>query len=189
MVEDLVKDSLSRLLPSQLPNHVPSEEKLKELIQESVTNLLPSLLSSQVLTDDSPILKGLDNRVSQLEANQNQLNQEDNREVTLISSEGEEIIAPESLPSSANPEVPSEPKNDEKPIDGEKEATEGLSESGKISRFTDPEVQGILLREGILKTSTQNLKKWRKGVTTPRGLNKKIFDHFKPDGDRWTRLK
>ncbi|MDJ0661820.1 MAG: hypothetical protein QNJ42_20400 [Crocosphaera sp.] len=77
MVEDMVKDSLHSILPSQLSNQLPSEEKLKELIQESVTNLLPSLLSSNVLTQDSPILKELDNRLSQLETNHNQLDRED----------------------------------------------------------------------------------------------------------------
>ena len=77
MVEELVKDSLNSLLPSNVSNQLPSEEKLKELLQESVTNLLPSLLSSYVLTQDSPILKELDNRLSQLETNQNQLDRED----------------------------------------------------------------------------------------------------------------
>ncbi len=77
MVEDLVKDSLNSILPSPLPNNLPSEDKLNELIQESVTNLLPSLLSSHVLTQDSPILKELDNRLSQLETHHNQLDTED----------------------------------------------------------------------------------------------------------------
>ena len=77
MVEALVKDSLNSLLPSMLPNNVPSEEKLLELIQESVTNLLPSLLSSHVLTQDSPVLKELESRLSQLETHHNQLDRED----------------------------------------------------------------------------------------------------------------
>ncbi len=60
MVEDIVKDSLDSIVHSQLPNHAPSEEKLKELIEESVTNLLPSILSSNVLIQDSPVLKELE---------------------------------------------------------------------------------------------------------------------------------
>ena len=50
MVEVLVKDSPSNLLPSQVFYNVPSEKPLRELIQKSVTNLLPS----PVLTPDSP---------------------------------------------------------------------------------------------------------------------------------------
>ena len=77
MVEDLVKDSLNSILPGKLPDNVPSEDRLKELIQESITNLLPSLLSSHVVVQDSPVLKELDSRLSQLEANQNQFDRED----------------------------------------------------------------------------------------------------------------
>ena len=77
IVEDMVKESLDSLLPSHLSNNVPSEKKLKELIQDSVTHLLPSLLSSHVLVQDSPVLKELESRLLQLEANHNQLDKED----------------------------------------------------------------------------------------------------------------
>ena len=114
MVEELVKDSLNSLLPSQLSNNVPSEEKLKELIEESVTNLLPSLLSSHVLTTDSPIVKELNSRLSQLEATRKEPSSKDNHEVTKNSS------------------------------DDVGEITEQISETGETQRFTDKEVQIIL---------------------------------------------
>ena len=158
MVENMVKDSLNSLLPNQLPNNVPSEEKLKELIQESVTNLLPSLLSSKVLTQDSPILKGLDNRLSQLETNQNQLDREDNREVTLISNEGEEIITPETLPSDSGSQEPPVPDNDLNPIDGD--TTEAISDSGLPQRYTDKEVRLILKQKYNIRTTPQTVIKW-----------------------------
>ena len=72
MVEQLVKDYLNSIVSSPLPDSVLSEEKLKELIEESVTNLLPSLLSSNVLTTDSPIVKELNSRLSQLEGSRNE---------------------------------------------------------------------------------------------------------------------
>lgn len=178
MVEDLVKDSFNSILLSQLPSNAPVEEKLKELIQESVTNILPS----HVLTQDSPVLKELDNRLSQLEANHNQLDREDDRQVTLISSEGEEIITPETLPSS---DPPSE-QNDLNPID--KETTEAISESGETQRLTDKEVQGILKQKYNIKTTPQTVNKWRLQESQPRGRNQIIFDLFKPDGDGWIRL-
>ena len=185
MVEDIVKDSLNSISPGNVSNQLLSEDRLKDLIQESVTNLLPGLLSSNVLIQDSPVLKELDNRLSQLETNQNQFDREDNREVTLISNKGEEIITPETLPSSDPPSAPSE-QNDLNPIDGE--TTEAISDSGQPQRFTDKEVQGILKQKYNIKTTPQTLSKWRLQESKPRGRNQIIFDHFKPDGDRWIRL-
>ncbi len=194
IVEDIVKDSLSSLLPSNVSNQIPSEDRLKELIQESVTNLFPSILSSHVLTQDSPVLKELDNRLSQLEANHNQLNQKDDlaplvrlhRQVTLISSEGEEIISPDPLPSSDPPSALLK-HNDPNPIDSETE--EAISDSGQTQRFTDREVQGILKQKYNIRTTSQTVSKWRLRESKPRGRNKIIFDHFLPDGDRWIRLE
>ena len=185
MVEDLVKDYLSSLLPSPLPNGLPSEEKLKELIQESVTNLLPSLLSSHVLTQDSPVLKELDNRLSQLEANHHQLDREDNRQVTLISSEGE-FLPPDPLRSSDPPSAPLE-HNDLNPIDSD--TTEAISENAETQRFTDKQVQAILKQKYNIRTTPQTVSKWRLRESQPRGRNQIVFDHFKPDGDRWIRLE
>ena len=186
MVEDIVKDSLKSSLPSQLPNNAPSEEKLKELIQESVTNLLPGLISSNVLAENSPIFKELNNRLSQLEANHNQLDKEDNREVTLISNEGKKIIPPETLPSSDPPSAPSE-HNDLNPIDSD--TTEAISDNEETERFTDKEVQAILKQEYNIKTTPQTVNKWRLRESQPRGRNQSIFDLFKPDGDGWIRLR
>ena len=186
MVEDMVKDSLNSILPSQLLNDVPSEKKLKELIQKSVTNLLPSILPSKVLTQDSPILKELDNRLSQLEANHHQVDREDNREVTLISNEGEEIITPDSKPSSDPPSAPLE-HNDLNPIDSD--TTEAISDNGETQRFTDKEVQAILKQKYNIKTTPQTVSKWRLTESQPRGRNQIVFDHFKPDGDRWISLE
>ncbi|MDJ0730529.1 MAG: hypothetical protein QNJ33_11120 [Crocosphaera sp.] len=185
MVEALVKDYLNSLLPSQSPNNVPSEEMLKELIQESVNNLLPSLLSSHVLTEDSPVLKELDNRLSQLETNQNQFDREDDRQVTLISSEGKEIITPETLPSSDPSSAPSE-HNDLNSIDSD--TTEAISKNGETQRFTDKEVRLILKQKYNIRTTPQTVSKWRLRESQPRGRNQIIFDLFKPDGDRWIRL-
>ncbi len=186
MVEELVKDSLNSLLSSPLHNNVPSEDKLKELIQESVTNLLPSLLSSNVLIQDSPILKELDNRLSQLEANHHQLDREDDRQVTLISNEGEEIITPETLPSSDPPSAPEE-HNDLNPIDSD--TSEAISDSEFPQRFTDLEVRLILKQKYNIRTTPQTVSKWRLRESQPRGRNQIVFDHFKPDGDRWIRLE
>ena len=185
MVEALVKDSLDSILPSNLPNNVPSEEMLKELIQESVNNLLPSIVSSHVLTEDSPVLKELDNRLSQLETNQNQFDREDDRQVTLISSEGKEIITPETLPSLDPSSAPSE-HNDLNSIDSD--TTEAISENAETQRFTDKEVRLILKQKYNIRTTTQTVSKWRLRESQPRGRNQIVFDHFKPDGDRWIRL-
>ncbi len=159
MVEDIVKDSLDSIIPSQLPNNAPSEEKLKELIEESVTNLLPSLLSSHLLTTDSPIVKELNSRLSQLEATRNEPSSKDNYEVT---------------PSST---------------DEVGEITESISDNGETQRFTDKEVQAILKQKYNIRTTPQTLSKWRLKQTQPRGRNQIIFDHFKPDGDRWQPLQ
>lgn len=159
MVEELVKDSLNSLLPSQLSNNVPSEEKLKELIEESVTNLLPSLLSSHVLTTDSPIVKELNSRLSQLEATRNEPSSKDNHSVTKSST------------------------------DEVGEITEAISETEETKRFTDKEVQAILKQKYNIKTTPQTLSKWRLKLSTPRGRNQIIFDHFKPDGNLWQPLQ
>ncbi len=183
MVEDIVKDSLSSLLPSPLPDKVPSKEKLKELIQESVTNLLPSLLSSNVLTENSPVLKELDNRLSQLEANQNQLNKEDDPVIVRnLTDYGVEVQQSDPLPLS---DPPSE-QNDLNPIDSD--TTEGISDSGLPQRCTDKEVRLILKQKYNIRTTTQTVSKWRLRESQPRGRNQIIFDLFKPDGDRWIRL-
>ncbi len=158
MVEDIVKDSFNSLLPSQLPDNAPSEEKLKELIEESVTNLLPSLLSSHVLTTDSPVLKELNSRLSQLEATRNEPSSKDNHEVTKSST------------------------------DEVGEITEPISDNGETQRFTDKEVQAILKQKYNIRTTPQTLSKWRLKETQPRGRNRIIFDLFKPDGDRWIPL-
>lgn len=159
MVEELVKDSLNSIVSSPLPDSVPSEEKLKELIEESVTNLLPSLLSSHVLTKDSPIVKELNSRLSQLEANRNEPSSKDNHEVT---------------PSST---------------DEVGEVKELISDNRETQRFTDKEVQAILKQKYNIKTTPQTLSKWRLKETQPRGRNRIIFDHFKPDGDLWQPLQ
>ncbi len=186
MIENMVKDSLSSIIPSQLPNNAPSEEKLQELIQESVNNLLPSLLSSNVLTKDSPVLKDLESRLSQLETNDNQLDREDNREVTLISNEGEEIITPDPESSSDPPLAPLE-HNDLNPIDSN--TTEAISDRSFPQRFTDREVRLILKQKYNIISTPQTLSKWRLQESKPRGRNQIIFDLFKPDGDRWIRLQ
>ncbi|MEL4894501.1 hypothetical protein [Crocosphaera sp. Alani8] len=187
MVEDIVKDSLNSILPSQLPNNAPSEDKLKELIQESVTNLFPSLLSSHVLTQDSPVLKELDNRLSQLEANQNQLDLEDDPVIVRnLTDYGVEVQQSDSLRSSDSPSAPSE-QNNLNPID--KENTETISESEETQRLTDKEIQGILKQKYNIKTTPQTLSKWRLQESKPRGRNQIIFDLFKPDGDRWISLQ
>ncbi len=182
MVEDMVKDSLSSLLPSQLPKRIPSEEQLKELIQESVTNLLPS----HVLTQDSPVLKELDNRLSQLEANHHQLDREDDSVIVRnFTDYGVEVQPPDPEPSSDPPSAPSE-QNDLNPID--KETTEAMSESGETQRLTDKEVQGILKQKYNIRTTPQTVSKWRLRESQPRGRNQIVFDLFKPDGDRWIRV-
>ena len=158
MVEQLVKDYLNSIVSSPLPDSVLSEEKLKELIEESVTNLLPSLLSSNVLTTDSPIVKELNSRLSQLEVTRNEPSSKDNHEV---------------IPSST---------------DDLGEITEQISETGETKRFTDKEVQAILKQKYKITTTPQTLSKWRLKQTQPRGRNQIIFDHFKPDGDRWIRI-
>ncbi len=159
MVEDIVKDSFSNLLPSQLFNNVLSEEKLQELIEESLTNLLPSLLSSHVLTTDSPLVKELNSRLSQLEASKNEPSSKDNHEV---------------IPSST---------------DDVGEITEAISDNGQTQRLTDKEVQTILKQKYNIRTTPQTLSKWRLKQTQPRGRNQIIFDHFKPDGDSWLPLQ
>ncbi len=187
MVEDIVKDSLSSMLSSNVSNQLPSEEKLKELIQESVTNLLPSQLSSNVLTQDSPVLKELDNRLSQLEANHNQLNREDDPVIVRnLTDYGVEVQQSDLLPSSDPPSAPSE-HNDLNPIDSD--TTEAISESGETQQLTDKQVQGILKQKYNIRTTPQTLSKWRLRESQPRGRNQIVFDHFKPDGDRWIRLE
>ena len=158
MVEQLVKDSFDSLLPGILPDTIPSEEKLKELIEESVTNLLPSLLSSHVLTTDSPIVKELNSRLSQLEGSINEPYSKYNHEV---------------IPSST---------------DDVGEITEQIFETGETKRFTDKEVQIILKQKYNIRTTPQTLSKWRLKETQPRGRNRIIFDLFKPDGDLWQPL-
>ncbi|MCH2247900.1 MAG: hypothetical protein MK111_25270 [Crocosphaera sp.] len=158
MVEQLVKDSFDSLLPGILPDTIPSEEKLKELIEESVTNLLPSLLSSHVLTTDSPIVKELNSRLSQLEGSRNEPYSKYNHEV---------------IPSST---------------DDVGEITEEIFETGETKRFTDKEVQIILKQKYNIRTTPQTLSKWRLKETQPRGRNRIIFDLFKPDGDLWQPL-
>ena len=158
MVEQLVKDSFDSLLPGILPDTIPSEEKLKELIEESVTNLLPSLLSSHVLTTDSPIVKELNSRLSQLEGSRNEPYSKYNHEV---------------IPSST---------------DDVGEITEQIFETGETKRFTDKEVQIILKQKYNIRTTPQTLSKWRLKETQPRGRNRIIFDLFKPDGDLWQPL-
>ena len=183
MVEDMVKDSVSSLLPSQLPNKLPSEEQLKELIQESVTNLLPS----HVLTQDSPVLKELDNRLSQLEANHHQLDKEDDPVIVRnLTDYGVEVQQSDPLPSSDPPSAPSEP-NDLNPIDSD--TTKAISDSEETQRLTDLEVRLILKQKYNIRTTSQTVNKWRLRETQPRGRNQIVFDHFKPDGDRWIRLE
>ncbi len=109
-------------------------------------------------------------------------------EVTLISSEGEEIITPETLLNDSGSPDPSSDENAQNPIEVKEDDLNTNSDNGETQRLTDREVQRILQQEKILNTSTQNITKWRKGQSNPRGLNKKILDHFKPDGDRWIRL-
>ena len=183
MIEDIVKDSLSSILPSNISNQLPSADKLKELIQESVTNLLPSLLHSNVLTYDSPVLKELDNRLSQLEANHHQLDLEDDPVIVRnLTDYGVEVQQSDPLPSSDHPSE----QNDLNPIDSD--TTEAISENAETQRFTDKQVQAILKQKYNIRTTPQTVSKWRLRETTPRGRNKIIFDHFKPDGDRWIRL-
>ena len=109
-------------------------------------------------------------------------------EVTLISSEGEEIITPETLLNDSGSPDPSSDENAQNPIEVKEDDLNTNSDNGETQRLTDREVQRILQQDSILNTSTQNITKWRKGQSNPRGLNKKILDHFKPDGDRWIRL-
>ena len=116
-LEELIQESITNLLPSLLPNKLPPEEKLKELIEESVTNNLASnvpspdnsngltqesiktmleeslenysssILPGIVLTENSPVLKQLDSRLSQLESSINQPLAEDFDEAVVISNE------------------------------------------------------------------------------------------------------
>ncbi|MGK7882279.1 MAG: hypothetical protein AB4060_19590 [Crocosphaera sp.] len=159
MVEQLVKDYLNSLVPGNLSDTLPSEEKLKELIEESVTNLLPSLLSSHVLTTDSPLVKELNFRLSQLEGTRNEPSSKDNYEVTPNST------------------------------DEVGEITEPISDNGETQRFTDKEVQAILKQKYNIRTTPQTISKWRLKETTPRGRNQIIFDLFKPDGHLWQPLQ
>ncbi len=187
MVEDIVKDSLSSIFPSNVSSQLPSEDRLKDLIQESVTNLLPGLLSSNVLIQDSPVLKELDNRLSQLEANHNQLDKEDDPVIVRnFTDYGVEVQPPDPLPSSDPPSAPLE-QNDLNPID--KETTEAMSESWETQLLNDKEVQGILKQKYNIRTTPQTVSKWRLRESQPRGRNQIVFDHFKPDGDRWIRLE
>ncbi len=107
--------------------------------------------------------------------------------------EDEELSFPElSDLTRQNQDIPSQstPSSDKKDIlqgEGVEDALEASDVGEVTQRFTDREVKVILQQEKILKTSTQNIRKWRTGQSHPRGLNKKIFDHFKPDGDRWIR--
>ncbi len=113
-----------------------------------------------------------------------QLNSPRTSEVTLISSEGEEIITPDPKPSS---DPPSENNNDLNPIDSD--TTEAISENAETQRFTDQQVQAILKQKYNIRTTPQTVSKWRLRESQPRGRNKIIFDLFKPDGDRWIRLR
>ena len=168
-------------VPSPLPDTGLDKRMVEELVKDSLSSMLPS----NVLTQDSPVLKELDNRVSQLEANYHQLDREDNREVTLISNEGEEIITPDLEPSSNPPSVPSE-QNDLNPIDSD--TTEAISDSEETQRYTDKEVRLILKQKYNIRTTPQTVNKWRLRESQPRGRNQIVFDHFKPDRDRWIRL-
>ncbi len=108
--------------------------------------------------------------------------------------EEEELIFPElSDLTSQNQDIPPQtnPSSDKKDIlqgEGVEDKKDVIEVGEATQRFTDREVQRILQQDSILKTSTQNITKWRKGQSNPRGLNQKILDHFKPDGDRWIRL-
>ena len=116
-----------------------------------------------------------------------QLNSTFTSEVTLISSEGEEIITRDPEPSSDPPSAPSENNNYLNPIDSD--TTEAISDSEETQRFTDKEVQAILKQKYNIRTTPQTISKWRLKQTQPRERNQIIFDHFKPDGDRWQPLQ
>jgi hypothetical protein len=142
-------------VPSPLPNSVLEKKMVEDMVKDSLNSLFPS----NVLTTDSPIVKELDKRLSQLEASRNEQESKDNHEVTKSSSEGEG------------------------------ETTKAISESGETQRFTDRQVQAILKQKYNIRTTPQTVNKWRNKITKPLGRNKLIFDLFKPDGDRWIRFK
>ena len=49
--------------------------------------------------------------------------------------------------------------------------------------------EAILKQKYNIKTTPQTLSKWRLKLSTPRGRNQIIFDHFKPDGNLWQPLQ
>ena len=178
-IESLIENKLESLFKG-VTNGIVESEKEKELVE-----LLSSVINSQVES-----LVG--SRINESMALQKPTIANNKADIPTI--EDEELSLPElSELKSQNQDIPSQtnPSSDKKDIlQGEGvEDNKNVIEVGEATqRFTDREVQRILQQESILKTSTQNITKWRKGQSNPRGLNKKILAHFKPDGDRWIRL-
>ena len=209
LVQQTVKQELEKTVNQNDIQNVKQEllESVKQLVQQSVNKSPESLedaichhptiqeMQAHIMKLDS-YLVGLTSAIKELKVVKGvsdpipddvpQLDSTLTSEVTLISSEEEKIITPESLRSSDTPSTPSE-HNDFNPIDSD--TTEAMSDNEETQRFTDKQVQAILKQKYNIKTTPQTVSKWRGGETTPRGRNQIIFDHFKPDGDHWIPLQ
>ncbi len=181
-VKQLVQQSVNQSPESswQAISHHPTIQEMQTHIMkldsylDGLTRAMKELLEAKAVSAPIP------DDVQQKDQNRTS-------EVTLISSEGEEIITRDPAPSSDPPSAPSENNNDLNPIDSD--TTQAISENAETQRFTDKQVQAILKQKYNIKTTPQTVSKWRGGETTPRGRNQIIFDLFKPDGDGWIRLQ
>ena len=208
LVQQTVRQELEKTVNQNDIQNVKQEllESVKQFVQQSV-NQSPQSLEKAI--SDHPTIQEMQAHIMKLDSyldgltratkelfeakavsdpipdDVQQKDQNRTSEVTLISNEGEEIITPESLPSSDPPSAPSE-QNDLNPIDGE--TTEAISDNEETQRFTDKEVQAILKQKYNIRTTPQTISKWRLRESQPRGRNQIVFDLFKPDEDRWIRL-
>ncbi len=209
LVKQTVTQELEKIVNQNDIQNVKQEllESVKQLVQQSVNQSPESLedaishhptiqeMQAHIMKLDS-YLDGLTRAIKELFEVKGvsdpipddvpQKDQNRTSEVTLISSEGEEIITRDPAPSSDPPSAPSENNNDLNPIDSD--TTEAISESELTQRYTDKEVQAILKQKYNIRTTPQTLSKWRLKLSTPRGRNQIIFDLFKPDGDLWIRI-
>ncbi len=118
-----INEVVNELIDAYLANtNLPNQANQYEL-EEAIANSnkfqeLTTALENHDTTLDllsrmiEEIRNKLDNETTPSDSSNNQLNQEDEREVSLISSEGEEIVTPEKLPSEDEQEDASKDNED-----------------------------------------------------------------------------
>ncbi len=134
-INEVVNELIDAYLANtNLPNQANQDELEKAIANSNKFQELTRALENHDTTLDllsrmiEEIKNKLDNETTPSDSSNNQVNQEDEREISLISSEGEEIVTPEKLPSEDEQEEASKDNQDISVIEELKPDTAQLSE-------------------------------------------------------------